>query len=267
MRRDWNGLLAIGAVALLTTMVGGGALVSAQEDTVACAPLAGEPTAIATAKLFMEYNATDDDLGVHGAFDDQGWSELCVFDPNGALVLAVKPQGQLLDLTMGGIFFESREPPGDELSLDDLKSRFPEGQYEVVAASFDGTSLAGAATFTNDVPAAPAILAPTLADDEEGAGDAVVSTGNLTIEWADVIETVTGDPVTITAYEVIVTKVEHDDPHGFSQPIFDVHLPPDRNALGVPVEFLEPDTVYELEVLAIEESGNQTISVGFFATE
>ena len=32
---------------------------------------------------------------------------------------------------------------------------------------------------------------------------------NLTIEWADVIETVTGDPVTITAYEVIGTKVEH----------------------------------------------------------
>ena len=36
---------------------------------------------------------------------------------------------------------------------------------------------------------------------------------------------------------------------------------------AVPVEFLEPDTVYELEVLALEESGNQTITVGFFKTE
>ncbi len=33
------------------------------------------------------------------------------------------------------------------------------------------------------------------------------------------------------------------------------------------MEFLEPDTVYELEVLALEESGNQTITVGFFMTD
>jgi hypothetical protein len=32
------------------------------------------------------------------------------------------------------------------------------------------------------------------------------------------------------------------------------------------VEFLEPNTVYELEVLALETSGNQTITVGFFKT-
>ena len=29
----------------------------------------------------IEYNSTDEDLGVHGAFDDHGWSELSVFDP------------------------------------------------------------------------------------------------------------------------------------------------------------------------------------------
>lgn len=28
---------------------------------------------IATAKLIIENNATDEDLGVHGAFDDEGW--------------------------------------------------------------------------------------------------------------------------------------------------------------------------------------------------
>ena len=40
--------------------------------------------------------------------------------------------------------------------------------------------------------------------------------------------------MTITGYEVIVTKIKHDDPHGFSQPIYDVHVPPDRNARPVP---------------------------------
>ncbi len=226
---------------------------------VACKPARGETVTIATAKLIIEYNSTDDDIGVHGAFDDQGWSELCVYDPNGKQVLAVKPQAQLKDLTMGGIFFESREPPSEEFSFEDLKAKFPEGQYQVRGTTFDGKRLTGSATFTHDVPAAPTITTPLEGD--------VVSTTDLVIEWEDVTETVDGNPVTITGYEVIITKVEHTDPHGFSQPIFDVHVPPDRNALSVPVEFLEPGTEYELEVLALEESGNQTITVSFFTTE
>src|SRR5919108_2097560 len=79
-----------------------------------CIATKGKKVTIATAKLIIEYNATDNDIGVHGAFDDQGWSKLCVFDPNGRQVLAVKPRAQLRKLSMGGIFFESREPPADE---------------------------------------------------------------------------------------------------------------------------------------------------------
>lgn len=231
-----------------------------------CAVAAGEAVTIASARLYVEYNFTDGDLGVHGAFDDHGYSELCVYDPSGVLVLALKPQGQLRDLTMAGIFFESREPPIDDFGFDDLRRLFPEGQYTVRGTNFDGTGLTGAATFTHAIPAPPTILSPQVADEEE-AGDAVVPTAGLVIEWADVTETVDGAPVTITAYEVIITKEGHEDPHGYSQPVFDVHVPPDRNRLAVPPEFLEPGTLYELEVLAIEESGNQTISVGFFTTE
>ena len=80
-------------------------------------------------------------------------------------------------------------------------------------------------------------------------------------------ETLDGEPVTITGYEVIITKQQHVDPHGFSQPIYDVHVSPDRNSLSVPEEFFEPGTEYELEVLALERSGNQTISVSFFTTQ
>jgi hypothetical protein len=46
-----------------------------------------------------------------------------------------------------------------------------------------------------------------------------------------------------------------------------VHVPAALDALSVPAEFFEPETVYELEVLALEESGNQTITVGFFVTD
>jgi hypothetical protein len=65
---------------------------------------------------------------------------------------------------------------------------------------------------------------------------------------------------------VIITKEVDDDPNGFSRPTYDVHVSPTVRRLPVPAVFLEPDTVYELEVLALEASGNQTISVSFFQT-
>jgi len=240
--------------------------VSAAES---CPPADAKPsqtTQIATAKLIIEYNATDQDIGVHGAFDDHGWKTLCVFDPTGRLVLAVSPESQLRDLTMAGIFFESREPPSSEFSFADLEATFPEGQYTVRAESFDGKILVGSATFTHDVPAPPTIESPVLADDPRGTRRDPVPLEDLTISWADVTETVAGGPVDITGYEVIVTKEVEDDPNGFSRPTYDVHVPPNLNSLRVPVEFLEADTVYEVEVLALEVSGNQTITVGFFKT-
>jgi hypothetical protein len=229
-------------------------------------PANGRRMEIATAKLIIEYNATDDDIGVHGAFDDQGWKRLCVFDPNGRPVLHVGPRGQLLDLTMAGFFFESREPPASEFSFADLRAAFPEGSYTVRGRSFDGTALIGSATFTHDVPAAPVITAPELAEEPKGTPKNPVPLDGLVIEWDQVTETVDGGPVDITGYEVIVTKENHDDPHGFSRPIYDVHVPARVHRLPVPRAFLQPNTVYELEVLALEVSGNQTISVGFFRT-
>ena len=226
----------------------------------------GQETKIATAKLIIEYNSTDDDLGVHGAFDDHGWSELCVFDPSGRPIAAVDPLSQLNDLTMAGVFFESREPPASEFSMADLAAAFPEGRYGVRGTSFDGTVLIGSAWFTHDVPAPPTITSPEIAAEPDQTGTPVPR-ANLVIGWDRVTETVTGGPVRITGYEVIITKEVADDPHGFSRPTYDVHVPATQNTLGVPMEFLEPNTVYELEVLALERSGNQTISVGFFMTD
>jgi hypothetical protein len=48
--------------------------------------------------------------------------------------------------------------------------------------------------------------------------------------------------------------------------VYDVHVLPDRTAFPVADGFLRPGTLYELEVIVLEESGNQTITVGFFTT-
>ena len=108
--------------------------------------------------------------------------------------------------------------------------------------------------------------APPLFEEPEEA-DAFAPVDGLLVSWEPVTETIDGEPVTISAYEIIVTKEEHEDPHANSRPEYDVHVPPDRTSLSVPADFYEPDTIYELEVIAIEASGNQTIGLGFFRTE
>ena len=267
-KRKW-----IAGATVMTLVLGGGvgtALAADQGNDSGlpevCRQRPRQTTPIATAKLIIEYNSTDEDLGVHGAFDDDGWSELCVFDPSGRPIAVVDPRRQLNDLTMAGIFFESREPPLSELAMADLAAAFPEGRYEVRGKSFDGTTLRGRALFTHDVPAAPTIMSPEIADNPDQT-NTPVPRDDLLVGWDPVTETTTGEPVTISGYEVIVTKEVEDDPHGFSRPTYDVHVPPTLNTLRVPTEFLEPGTVYELEVLALERSGNQTISVGFFRTD
>lgn len=278
MRREWKVLAGAFAAVLAVAGVALAGVASqpasARDDADAAAtsasecdfPTTGRTVEIATAKLIVEFNATDADIGVHGAFDDHGWKRLCVFDPTGRPVLHVGPRGQLLDLTVAGIFFESREPPESEFSFADLRAAFPEGEYPVKGESFDGTILVGSATFTHDVPAEPVITAPGLAEEPKHSRGNPVPLDGLVVDWEPVNETVDGGPVTITGYEVIVTKEFHDDPNGFSKPIYDVHVPPNVDRLPVPREFLQPGTVYELEVLALEASGNQTISVGFFRT-
>jgi hypothetical protein len=102
---------------------------------------------------------------------------------------------------------------------------------------------------------------------EEKADQNTVSPSGLTVRWRQVTQTLDGRPVDITGYEVIVTRVNFNDPNGLSRPEYDVHVPPDVTELAVPEGFLQPGTLYELEVLALEDSGNQTISVGFFTAK
>lgn len=227
---------------------------------ITCSPVSGEPIPLPAAKLFFEFNSTDGDTGIHGLFDSPGWSELCLTAPNGMPFLAVKPQGPLMTHTVGGIFFESREPKAGELSQAEILARFPAGNYKAVGKRYDGLSYMGTALLTHDLPAPVQIKEPS-----DGA---TVDPAKLVVSWDPVTKTVAGGPVKITGYEVIVTNADKDgaDPHGMSDPVLSAHVIPSVNRLTIPAEFLEPGMDYELELLALEESGNQTITVSFFST-
>ena len=145
----------MGVVLLVVLTVFVSQILAANEvnsDKVTCLAPDGETIKMPTTKLFFEYNSADGDTGVHGAFDTSSFAELCVYDPNGKQILAVKPQNQLKVLTMAGIFFESREPKHLEVSVTDHFRNFPEGKYTIRGVTFDGKGLIGAATLTHNIP-------------------------------------------------------------------------------------------------------------------
>jgi len=76
-------------------------------------------------------------------------------------------------------------------------------------------------------------------------------------------------PVEIFEYQVIVDQVDPEREmawvDGNTRRAL-INQPPTVTQLTVSPEFLVPGTSYEFEILAIEASGNSTISVGEFDT-
>ncbi|HNP28503.1 MAG TPA: hypothetical protein PKK23_05630 [Nitrospirales bacterium] len=145
-------------------------------------------------------------------------------------------------------------------------SKFPAGHYEYEGKTVDGAELEGEATLTHVLPALPEIKAPVSRTDEPPQVDRF----NLVIEWNPVTtQFLHNGPVEVIEYQVILDQVEPLR----TIPWIDgsarrglINVPGHVTRLTVPPEYLLPGTLYEFEVLAIEASGNTTISVGEFMT-
>jgi hypothetical protein len=209
-------------------------------------------------KILIEHNATAQDTGFQVFLDGDPWNRLEIEGPDGDL-LEVKARGNLKSLGLTEFFFETNEPENAEVPIEQLLAQFPAGDYEFTGRSIDGARMTGRAALTHTIPMGPEILSPT-----EGE---VVDPNDTVIRWNLVTESITGSPVDIVGYEVIITKPVDVPPPGFSKPVLSVHVSASTTSLTVPWEFFEPATDYEFEVLALEAGGNQTISSGTFSTE
>jgi hypothetical protein len=225
--------------------------------TVAAAALFTGPAAPQTGTMklddtaiFIEINDTDGDAGVQLFLDGEGWDSMRVFDPAGNKILDIRAAGSVGIQGITELFFESAEPSFEEQPLAELLALFPEGNYRFEGRTTDGVSLIGKARLTHALPAGPRIVSP-IEDDP-------VDPGNTVIEW----QLVPDPPGSkIVGYEVIV---ERESP---SLRVFSADVGPTTTRLTVSPEFLQPGTAYKVEVLAIETSGNQTISERPFETE
>jgi Fibronectin type III domain len=223
----------------------------------------GKPQVLAfeAVKMIIEFNPGDQDVGVQAFLDsEEGWRTLKIIGPDGRQIFETHGKGRLREQGLTSLSLESAEPSLDELPLDEFLARFPEGEYTFLATTLEGDRLVGSATFTHAIPDAPVIVAPA-----EGA---VVDPNNTVIIW----QPVTGPlGIQIAGYQVVV---EREDPFR----LFDVRLPATATSVNVPPQFLDPDTEYNFEVLAVEAGvgapsvepslgGNQTISSRSFTTQ
>jgi hypothetical protein len=199
------------------------------------------------ARIFWEYNSSPGirgDLGVHVLLDAEDWRSLKIVHPNGQTIFEVTVGGGYKKLGLTEMFFEGAEPSLDEPSqLKELLELFPEGKYKFIGTTVDGTSLESTATFSHAIPAGPEVSSEVIGDE-------------VTIKWKAVTGPPEGfpkKPIRIVGYQVIVES-------------FQVTLPATSRSVEVPEEFvksLKPGT-HQFEVLAIEASGNQTITEGSF---
>jgi hypothetical protein len=228
----------------------------------AAQPASEAVTPLAEAKLNIEHNATDEDTGFQGFLDSDGWKRLEVTGPDG-LVLTLEGQGALGNLGLTELFFESVEPENADVPVEDVLGMLPEGEYIIEGTGIEAGERTGptrgVALLTHTIPAGPELVSP-----EE---DEVVSADDeLVVRWRPVTETIDGQPVEIIAYQLIIEKDAEPHPHMIGIFGLSMHLPADVTEVTIPGEFLEPGTDYSWEVLAIEESGNQTISESAFST-
>lgn len=228
----------------------------------ATAPLAGENgkrpvkrIPLKASTMIIEYNASAEDIGIQFFLDSDGWRDVEIFDPRGKEIFSAETEGTLT--RQGGgteLFLESVEPPIDDLPFKRFFQRFPAGTYKFRAIDNQGVLQIGKAEFTHKIPAGPVMVTP-VPEVEDECPEVPMP---VLIAWDPVTTTVFGKPVDITRYEVIV---ENDDLN------FDVKFPAETGTLlTVSPELLQPGTEYIFEVLAVEKSGNQTITEGCFVT-
>lgn len=205
----------------------------------------------AEARIYIEYNETDNDLGFHVSLDGEDWETLKIVRPGGVTIFEIdatggagSPEVGYAGLGLTELFFEGAEPSLDPPgTLENLLTRFPAGVYTFMGVTAGGTSLMSTGMLTHAVPAGPEVSAKV--DDDE-----------VTIRWKAVTESadiLPGVDVEIVGYQVIVGS-------------FQVTLPASSRRVKLPKEFvktLEPGE-HDFEVLAIEEGGNQTITSGSF---
>ena len=112
----------------------------------------------------------------------------------------------------------------------------------------------GSARLTHRLPAGPELVSPV-------EGSAPQKPRDTVMRWRRVPAP---EGSRIIGYQVLVER--ETERKALPVVTLDVMMPPTATRLRVPPGFLRPNTEYSWEILAIERSGNQTLSSSTFTT-
>ena len=206
------------------------------------------------ARLKFEINSTDGDGGVQVFIDAEEWRTMSIFDPQGNRIFTTATRGRLARFGGSELFLESGEPPFSELPLNKLLKQWPGGVYRFRGTGADGQLFRGSARLTHHLPAGPELVSPVESSSPQEPRDTVM-------HWRRVPAP---EGSRIIGYQVLVER--ETELNALPVVSLDVMMPPTATNLRVPPGFLRPNTEYSWEVLAIEASGNQTLSSSTFTT-
>ncbi len=208
---------------------------------------------LSQATVFLELNATDEDLGIHSLFDGEGWTRMTIVAPNGVVIFSVTNGGTLSRIGSTEVFTESAEPPFSVLPPRDFLALFPEGTYTFDGLTVGGRRLVGRFDLDHQMPSMPVI-------DTTPPPDSVSASGPLTIQWTlDPILPGGGALMGGADIEKLQVIVDQTDPLDVDpQLILSVDLPAGATEFTVPAGVLVAGREAKVEVLAIGENGNKT---------
>jgi hypothetical protein len=249
------------AVTVAALLVASGSLAPSAVGQLSSAHTAAHPpqgaaraVAIEDARLKFEINSTDGDGGVQVFIDAEEWKTMSIFDPQGHRIFSTDTRGRLARFGGSELFLESGEPAFSELPLRKLLKQWPAGVYKFRGTGSDGQLFRGSARLTHRLPHGPHLVSPV-------EGSAPQRPRDTVMHWRRVPAP---KGSRIIGYQVLVERETGLD----ALPVvtLDVTMPPSATSLRVPPGFLRPSTKYSWEVLAIERSGNQTLSSSTFRT-
>ena len=214
------------------------------------------------AKVIIEHNATDNDTGFQAFVDADGWEKLEVIGPNGTIA-DFQPKGSVTDLGMTELFLETVEPENAKMPLTDLLKKLPAGNYEfrATASKLGGNSgtMVGTAKLSHQIPQGVTLIEPK--------EESVIPIADTLVKWQGTDKAIDGSKVNIIAYQLIIEKDEEPHPRMIGKRGLSMYLPATVNEIEISKMFFEPATSYLWEVLAIADSGNQTLQSGAFKTQ
>lgn len=104
-------------------------------------------------EMFIEYNSTDNDAGIHVFLDGDGWKEL-VIRRNGVVILEIEAErGPFKRTGLTEIRWETGEP-----SPQLIFARFPEDTYDFRAVKVGGGTHEGEVELSHNLPPRPCKL-------------------------------------------------------------------------------------------------------------